>query len=296
MESYHLIFNPVSGPGDPGPKLTEIQTQLESLPNLTVHLTEPDTPVEKLAEKAIAQGARVVIAAGGDGTISGVASALVNTDIALGIIPAGTANGFASALDIPENFADACDIVKAGHRQKVDTARCNDRMMLLVACLGFEANLLTRMEREEKTRLGKLAIVTNSLKELREVKQFQTRLETAEHQWQETATAVTIANTATIDMVLAQGPADLSADTGDLSITLFTPKHEMGVLKSAAKLFLSALREQEVQSDTVRSCKANKVTVRAEPPQTVFVDGEPAGETPITVQCYPRSLTVITPE
>lgn len=293
--SYYVVFNPVSGPGAPGDKLIEIESALESLSDLTVRLTKPDLSAEHIAKEAVAAGADVVIAVGGDGTVSGVASALVDTDVELGIIPAGTANSFASALDIPENLSAACDIIKTGQRRRVDTARCNDRLMLLVACIGFEAKLLEQMEREEKSRFGKLAIVTNSLKQLREIEQFDTQLETPDRQWHEPATAVTIANAATVDMVLAQGPAAIAADDGKLSITLATPEHQWGVLKSAAHLFLSALLNRDVNNDTVHSWKASDVKVDTDPAQAVFVDGEPAGKTPLTIECHPRSLTVITP-
>ncbi|RZM79156.1 YegS/Rv2252/BmrU family lipid kinase [Leptolyngbya iicbica] len=294
-QSYWVVFNPVSGTGQPGDKLTEIQSALESLCHLTVRLTKPDLSAAQIAQDAVAAGADVVIAAGGDGTVSGVASALVDTDVALGIIPTGTANAFASALNIPESVLDACDIIQTGQHQRVDTAWCNDRLMLLVACIGFEAELLDRMDREEKSQLGKLAIVTNSLKELRDVRQFETQLETPDDQWHEPATAVTIANAATVDMVLAQGPAAVTADDGNLSITLVTPEHQWGVVKSAANLFLSALQERTVDNDTVHSWQVPQVKVHTDPAQAVFVDGEPAGETPLTVKCHPRSLSVLIP-
>jgi YegS/Rv2252/BmrU family lipid kinase len=293
--SYHVIYNPVSGPDEPGQTLVGIESALEDLPDFKVHLTKPDTGAEALARQAIADGADVVIAAGGDGTVTGVASALLGTDKCLGIIPAGTANGFATALGIPENVRDACDIIKTGHCRKVDTADCNGQVMLLVACIGFEADLLTRMDREEKSRLGKLAIVTNSLKELQDIQQFEVQLQTPEKSWQQPATAVTIANSATVGMVLAQGPAEVEPDDGDLSITLVTPEHQWGVLTSAADLFLSALQKRTAQADTVKACKAIKVSVDTDPPQKIFIDGEPAGETPLTVECHPKSLTVLTP-
>lgn len=294
-KSVYLIFNPVSGPGNPGDKLMEIESAMADVANFQVRLTKPELGADQLAQAAIAEGADVVIAAGGDGTVSGVASALVNTDVALGIIPAGTANGFASALNIPESLIRACEIIKTGHRQRVDTARCNGKLMLLVACVGFEANLLSNMEREEKSRLGKLAIVTNSIEELQNVEQFETWLEIPNEQWHEPATAVTIANAATVDMVLAQGPGETAADDGDLSITLITPEHQWGVVKSAAELFLSGLQNTTVDNDTIHSWKASHVKLITEPPQAVFVDGEPAGETPLEIACYPQSLSVLTP-
>ncbi|PSN17699.1 lipid kinase [filamentous cyanobacterium CCP5] len=293
-KSYHLIFNPISGQQDPGPKLTEIQSALEDL-NFTAHLTKPDRDAHQLAQQALKEGADVIIAAGGDGTVSGVASVLVGTDIPLGIIPSGTANGFASALGIPEDLDQACAIIKADHRSRVDTARCNDQLMLLVACIGFEANLLDNMDRDEKNILGKLAIVKNGLQELRDLEQFDVQLSTPDHHWNEPATAITIANTATAEMVLAQGPADVAADDRSLSVTLISPDHQWEAITSAADLLVSALQQRSVEDETVHHCKTSEVTVETDPAQKIFIDGEPAGETPIRIECHPKSLVVLTP-
>lgn len=260
-----------------------------------MHLTQPEVEAKTLAQRAVADGADIVIAAGGDGTVSGVAAALLGTDCCLGIIPTGTANGFATALGIPEDIGGAYEVIKAGHRQRVDTASCNGQVMLLVACIGFEANLLTRMERDEKSRLGKLAIATNSLKQLSDVQQFETCLETPDESWSQPAVAVTIANSATVGMVLAQGPAEIKPDDSDLSITVVNSDHQWGMLTSAADLLLSALRQQPAQAATIKACKAQTVTVETEPPQKIFIDGEPAGQTPLTVECHPKSLRVLTP-
>lgn len=295
LKTYHVIFNPVSGPGEPAQKQSAIEAGLNSLVNLTMQITKPDDDIVELARQAVANGADVVVAAGGDGTVSAVASALVDTEVALGIIPTGTANGVATALGIPENYTEACAIIQADHCKPIDTARSDGHLLLLAMAIGFEARILNRMERQEKQRMGKLAIITNSLKELGQVKHFDARVQTPDQSWHESATAVTIANIATIDMVLAQGPAEIEADDGQLSITLATPKHQWGVVTTAADLFLSALQKRSVEGETVHSCKAREVTVETDPPQDVYIDGEPCGTTPITVTCYPRSLTVLVP-
>lgn len=293
---HHLIFNAMSGPGDPDEKLRAIAAALHTAFTPTLHRIESPTDMEALTRQVVAEGAEVVIAAGGDGTVSAIAAALVHRPTQLGIIPTGTANGFAHALGIPEHIPAACDIIKQGHGHPVDTARCNDRMMLLTTNIGFEANLLTKMDRSEKNRWGKLAIVVNSFRELREIERFETWLQTAEQTWHEPATAVTIANTATRSMVLAQGPGNITADDGNLAITVATPKRGWGMLASALRLFISALRQSSVQGDRIRSCKSPAVTVKTDPRQQVYVDGEPAGETPVTIRSEPRSLTVLVSE
>ena len=108
-----LIFNPVAGQGDPQEELAEIRSHLEPQIMLEVWLTKPDLdPAEQAREliqeiKAFDQtgeGESILIASGGDGTVGAVASAMVGSDIHLGIIPRGTANAFSVALGIPTSI------------------------------------------------------------------------------------------------------------------------------------------------------------------------------------------------
>lgn len=100
----HLIFNPVAGQGNAEQDLTLIRQLLEPHLSLRIHQTTPEINSEQLAHAAISADADIVIAAGGDGTVSTVAGALIGTGISLGIIPRGTANAFAVALGIPGLF------------------------------------------------------------------------------------------------------------------------------------------------------------------------------------------------
>lgn len=123
-----LIFNPVSGQGNAEEELAFIKQMLEPAMNLAVHFTTPKVSAEQLAQEAIAAQADLIIASGGDGTVSAVAGELMGTDIPLGIIPRGTANAFAVALGIPARLTplrSACETILAGKTRIVDAARCN---------------------------------------------------------------------------------------------------------------------------------------------------------------------------
>jgi diacylglycerol kinase (ATP) len=91
----HLIFNPVSGQGNPDQDLALIRSLLEPQVQVKVVFTEEHEDPADQAKAAIAAGAELIMASGGDGTISAVAGSLVETDIPLGVIPRGTANAFA---------------------------------------------------------------------------------------------------------------------------------------------------------------------------------------------------------
>ncbi|NEP20053.1 MAG: lipid kinase, partial [Leptolyngbya sp. SIO4C1] len=107
----HLIFNPISGRGDAETDLDCLRSQLSAKFEVIVHQTTPEQAAHTLAEQALSQGADLVIASGGDGTVSATANALIGSGIPMGIVPRGTANAIAAALNIPNNLVEACQII-----------------------------------------------------------------------------------------------------------------------------------------------------------------------------------------
>ncbi|NJN22373.1 MAG: YegS/Rv2252/BmrU family lipid kinase [Leptolyngbya sp. RL_3_1] len=291
----HLIFNPVSGQGNPQEDLLRIRQWLTPQFQLHVHLTTPDCSPKTLAEAAIAAGADLLIASGGDGTVSAVAGAVMGTDIPLGIIPRGTANAFAVALGIPTNLRGACDTIVAGLIQTVDAARCNGLPMILLAGVGFEAETVERANRETKSRWGTLAYILAGFQQLKEQQLFDATLEvdgtTSEFQ----AAAITVANAAPPTSVLAQGSGQVIASDGLLDITIGSPQNTLQAIDTAVRLFGSALIRTEMELEGVVQLQATTIRVTTDPPQKVVVDGEIIGTTPIEVECLPQSLQVLAP-
>src|ERR1700730_9951409 len=109
----------------------------------------PTTPEENgygLAQKAAREGAEMVIAAGGDGTLHAVASGLIGTNSTLGIIPMGTMNNIAHSLEIPAEVEKACAIIAQGETCHIDVGKVNDHIFLEVAGIGLEAALFPAAE------------------------------------------------------------------------------------------------------------------------------------------------------
>jgi YegS/Rv2252/BmrU family lipid kinase len=291
----HLIFNPVSGQGNPQDDLLKIRQWLTPHLQLQVHLTTPDSSPKTLAEDAIAAGADLLIASGGDGTVSAVAGAVMGTDIPLGVIPRGTANAFAVALDIPTNLRGACGTIVAGLVQTVDAARCNGLPMILLAGVGFEAETVERANRETKSRWGTLAYIFAGLQQLNAQQLFDTTIEVDGNTSKFQAAAITVANAAPPTSVLAQGSGQVIASDGLLDITIGSPQSALQAIDTAVKLFGNALIRTEMELDGVVQLQATTVRVTTEPPQKVVVDGEITGMTPIEVECLPQSLKVFAP-
>ncbi|AVV83082.1 hypothetical protein SPWS13_1273 [Shewanella putrefaciens] len=156
-----IIANPVSGGGKWQEYSEQIQDELKAYFDLTLTLTTADETANIFAQQARSAGADIVIACGGDGTVTEVASEVVNTDIMLGIIPLGTTNALSHALFglgskiIP--ISQALDNIIQGHNQAIDTARCNDELVLLLVGIGFEQKMIESANRERKNALGQLA-------------------------------------------------------------------------------------------------------------------------------------------
>ena len=121
-----------------------------------------DGPIElvagdRLAARAKAAadaGAELVIAAGGDGTVSAVAGALVGTRAALGILPLGTLNHLARDLGIPFDLGQAAAVIGAGQQRVIDVARLNDRIFVNNSAIGLYPLFVADREGQEQ-RLGR---------------------------------------------------------------------------------------------------------------------------------------------
>ncbi len=98
------------------------------------------------AERAVRDGFATVVAAGGDGTICGVAQQLAGSGRRLGILPMGTFNYFARGLDLPEELEDAVDVIATGRAVPVDVGEVNGRIFLNNASLGIYPAILQQRE------------------------------------------------------------------------------------------------------------------------------------------------------
>ena len=294
----HLIFNPVSGGGNGQQDLEFIKQTLEPHLHLEVHLTSPEIDPQELAAQAIAQDADLIIASGGDGTVSAVAGATIGTDIPLGVIPRGTANAFGMALGITQQINQlrrACEIILAGKIRTIDAARCNDRPLILLAGIGYEAETIEKADREAKNRWGSLAYIMAGWQQLDEQNLFEAELEIGGEMRTFQAGAITIANAAPPTSVLAQGIGEVVADDGLLDITIATVDNKLQAVTTILGMLGAAIIRTNAELDNIVHLRSPKVKISAKPEQKVVLDGEIIGSTPLEIECLPRSLKVFSP-
>jgi diacylglycerol kinase (ATP) len=138
------IVNPLSGAGA-NPDVAAARVSLlndrftAASVNGVVHLTKHRGHAAELAATAVHAGARTVLAWGGDGTINEVGTVLAATGTALGIVPAGSGNGFAAELGVPWEPRAAIDTVIHGRDRLVDAGELDGRLFFNIAGIGFDA-------------------------------------------------------------------------------------------------------------------------------------------------------------
>jgi diacylglycerol kinase family enzyme len=239
-------------------------------------------------------------AAGGDGTVNAVARALVNTDTPLGVLPLGTANALCHALwGIKSKFLSidaACEVILDGIPNRIDTARCNGRIALLVVGVGFEQQMIRYAAREQKNQSGQWAYLQGLLGAANQNTKMtlSIRIDKQPSQTIET-TSMVIANAAPMTTLLAQGRGQPNHADGKLDVTWLTPSAtKTGAVLSLAELALTSLLDTPVGRFTHHQ-QATHVAVRFPHTTDYVIDGEIYRDRKLDIRIQPRSLSILSP-
>jgi len=150
MSPVPVIVNPRSGVGASPEQIAELFRQAGAQACLRVAHGSPND----LAHEIVREQPPLVVAAGGDGTVSAVASALVDSSIPLAVLPVGTLNHFARDIGVPEDTAAAVRIALAGKTRAVDVGEVNGRIFINNASVGLYPMIVRRREKQQR-RLGR---------------------------------------------------------------------------------------------------------------------------------------------
>lgn len=141
-----FIINPGSGSHDINLKETISEHFAEKENEIVLFELPKSCSTDKIKAKIDEEKADRVIAVGGDGTLKLVAACLLNTDIPIGIIPAGSANGMAKELGIPTDIQPALDLIETGKPTKIHAVKLNDEICIHLSDLGFNAYLVKKFD------------------------------------------------------------------------------------------------------------------------------------------------------
>ncbi len=293
--SAWVICNPAAGFWDASEDLERALGYLSRRGwTLTVKETGGKGDAESLARRAAIEGLDAVIVAGGDGTISEAVNGLAGTEVALGVLPMGTANvwaleaGFLERAFLKPDLLAAARELCEGRTRRVDLGRMGDQFFLLWSGIGFDAEVLREIDSRAKQRLGAFHYLSVGLDRALSLPRRCATLLVDGEEIRGPIILVVVSNVRLYAGVARVAPG-ARVDDGLLDVCTFRGQGRLAVAQHLAWVLGKNLFE-----DTLLDYRqAREVRVNAEPPLPVQVDGDVAGVTPVTFGVAPGALRAI---
>lgn len=249
-----------------------------------------------LARTAVADGAEIVIAHGGDGTIMEVAAGIVGTPAVLGLLPAGTGNRLADNLGISWNPLRAADIIAQDKRRAIDLGIMRGsegtRYFAVTAGCGFDAELMHHTPPAHKKAIGVWAYTTTAITlASRAMKRARVRIETDDTVFEGYAATVLVANCGNIVPYLPGFGPHIRPDDGMLDVIVLDAATFAGATRVAWRLMVG----KPGRDGLVTYLRTRRCTVTTDPVLAAQADGDAAGFCPFEAEVLPGGLTVLVP-
>lgn len=291
-KNVHVIINPAAGKDEP--ILNVLNDILHgSGIQWDISVTHKFGDATRFAREAVERGVDLVAAYGGDGTQMEVANGLQGSGVPLAILPGGTGNAMAYELKVPLLLREAVKLIVSGSEEReIDMARIGERAFMLRVYTGLNPN--EAANREKKDQYGQLAYVAASLQFIKNKKPARYTITVDGERIESEALICFILNAGALGGILKQPiPEVADVDVSDGKLDLIMVTQGVKPLKAISHYIFHA----EDQTETgVYNWQGSEIRIEADPPQAVWIDGEPYGETPITAVSMPRALRVIVPE
>jgi diacylglycerol kinase (ATP) len=246
----------------------------------------------KQVKRIVDEGAELVFVWGGDGMVQQCLDVLAGSEVALAVVPAGTANLLATNLGIPQDIEQAVSIGLRGERRKLDAGRFNGEHFAVMAGAGFDASMIREADGTLKDRLGRAAYVWTGSKNLR-AKPFKAKITVDDVPWYDgDASCILIGNVGQlfggVDVF-----EDARPDDGRLELGVV---HAEGVADWVRTLARTAAGHAE-RSPLVQATSARKVKVKLNRKVLYELDGGDREKVKkFTVKVRPDAVTVCLPK
>lgn len=277
-----FIINPISGTKSK----EEIPALIQEHFDAAILYTNGPGHATELARKAAAEGAPVVVAVGGDGTVNEVAKGLVHTSTPLGIVPMGSGNGLAKHLRLPTDPEQALRRIKQNKTTAIDVIAINDEYSFNVSGIGFDAHIAHAFAKRKKR--GFFSYLATFLKEYPKYEPKELKLVVDGQEVRKKALLITFANSSQFGNNITIAPkANLSDGYLDLVFLEKPPKR--AVLPTALRTLAQSIH----RSTYYQTIPCRTITL-SEPNLLAHIDGEPRlFEDGIRITLLPLALTLI---
>ncbi|MCF7837125.1 MAG: diacylglycerol kinase family lipid kinase [Candidatus Marinimicrobia bacterium] len=288
-----VLINPNSGSAS---SFDAIQEEIERgwdqpEQDITYQFSRDAADGQAKARRAVAEGVDTILVAGGDGMINSIGSELLSTDVALGVIPTGSGNGFARHFNIPLNPAKAVQTLVNARRQKIDVGVANGRPFFVTCSMAWDAALVRTFEKFPIR--GVLPYVFAGVYEYLgyDPQPLEAVLDDGETLRIPDPVVFTVANLTQFGGGARIAPT-ACPDDGYLEVIIMRQRDWPRLLANINRLFDGTLDGL----DEVMTRRCRKLTVRREKSAPLQMDGELcAADRHIKVDILHRALTILAP-
>ena len=251
-------------------------------------IKDPDE-MRPIIRDAIANGAKMVIVGGGDGSLSTTIDDFLCSDTVFAFLPLGTANSFARTLGVPVDLDGAVDVIANGKRKRIDLGFIDKDYFANAAAMGMSPLIAETVPPKLKKYLGMLGYAIWALRVAFKFRPFRLKVtdgETVHKLW---ATEVRIANGSHhggVELV-----EDARLDSGEIVVQAVTGKSLFGLAWS----WFSTLFKLRSRALTVAEFHGRELQIDTRPRLPISIDGEIAAKTPVKVGVARGAVVVAAP-
>lgn len=289
-----LIYNPTSGREEMRRRLPEILQRLErgGLETST-HATIGEGDATLAAADAIERGFDIIIAAGGDGTLYEVINGMAEKSYRppLGILPLGTTNDFARALNIPRSWEGAVDVILQQHTKVIDVGKMNQRYFINIAGGGSLTELTYEVPSKLKTMIGQLAYYMKGLEKLPRLRPIELYIRTDETEFHEEVMLFLISNSNSVGGFERLAP-DASLNDGLFDVLILKKCN----LAEFIRVVTLALRGEHLGDPNIIYLQTRNLQVTSPDYVQINLDGEFGGTLPCIFTNLPSHLHIFVDE
>lgn len=301
METTRVIVNRHARNGCNHSLLKRVARELG---DLDYQLVVPDSYEDLVASArtAVADGVQQIVVVGGDGTINAVVNQLANSEVALGIIPAGTANDLATHLGIPQDVGKACAIIRRGRVREMDLVEINGRYFITAGGMGVVSDTAVGVNKLKATdgfvskatrKLGSLVYVLYSFGLLAGSKKIVSDLEVSvDGQSQGTipSIALFVNNQPSIGKTVVPCP-EARTDDGELGLCVMRKRSRLGAILT---VILMSMKGSHTRRKDIKLLAGKRIEIKSATRKTFIGDGEVLAHTrTLTLNVVPKALKVL---
>ncbi len=286
-----LIYNPISGMGFARKKIAALTRGLQRC-GFAVELAQTQRRGDaKRLSSSLRDDCSLLVVVGGDGTLNEVINGLRPQSPPIAVVPSGTANVLAKELDLPKRTAGICQMFSCSRSRELDLATVGGRRFLLLASVGFDAQVALVLSSERKGRIGIHSYIGPIIRTLLRYRSPRLHIEIDRGRTSRVGSLVIISNVSSYGGPLQVAP-NAVPDDGMLDICVFKGTTRSDIFR----YFWGAYWRRISLFDDVEYIRAREVTVTANRPVPIQVDGDFAGWTPATFHLEKWGVKFIVPD